>query len=78
VRRLFLGKREQFVEEALANRQAWDWSKKGSVGLRDFAFDFMKLQPGAYARFDENRLQLAGEWAANVVDLNTQNGALRR
>lgn len=33
--------------------------------------------PLGYARFDENRLQLAGEWAANVVDLNTHSGALR-
>jgi hypothetical protein len=77
VRQLFKGQRDQFVEEALANRQAWDWAKKGSVGLGDFAFDFMKLQPGAYARFDENRLDLAGEWAANVVDLNVLGGAVR-
>ena len=68
VRQLFRGHQDDFVEEALANRQVWDWSKRGVVGLRDFAFDFMKLQPGAYARFDERRLQLAGEWAANVVD----------
>ena len=27
----------------------------------------MKLQPNAYARFDEPRLQLAAEWAANVL-----------
>jgi hypothetical protein len=77
VRQLFKGQRDQFVEEALANRQAWDWAKRGSVGLGDFAFDFMKLQPGAYARFDENRLDLAGEWAANVVDLNVRGGAVR-
>jgi hypothetical protein len=77
VRQLFRGQREQFVEEALANRQVWEWAKQGKIGLRDFAFDFMKLQPGAYSRFDENRLQLAGEWAANVVDLNLHTGALR-
>ena len=77
VRQLFRGQRDQFVEEALANRQAWDWAKRGSVGLGDFAFDFMKLQPGAYARFDESRRELAGEWAANVVDLNVFGGAVR-
>ncbi len=77
VRQLYRGRQDQFVEEALANRQAWDWAKKGVVGLGDFAFDFMKLQPNAYARFDENRLELAGEWAANVVDLNVFGGAVR-
>lgn len=77
VRRFFVGQREQFVEEALANRQAWDWAKKGNVGLGDFAFDFMKLQPDAYARFDENRLFLAGEWVANVVDLDMRYRAVR-
>jgi hypothetical protein len=77
VRQFFRGQRDQFVEEALANRQAWEWAKKGSVGLGDFAFDFMKLQPGAYARFDEDRLDLAGEWSANVVDLNVLGGAVR-
>lgn len=62
------GRRTHFVEEALANRQAWDWAKKPSIGLREFAFDFMKLQPNAYARFDEPRLDLAAEWAAGIVD----------
>jgi hypothetical protein len=62
-------RRTSFVEEALANRQVWDWSKKPSVGLREFAYDFMKLQPDAYARFDEYRVDLAAEWAAMTVDL---------
>jgi hypothetical protein len=57
-----------FVEEALANRQAWLWSKKPGVGLEEFAFDFMKCQPDAYERFDEPRLELAAEWAAITVD----------
>jgi len=77
VRQQFRGRRDQFVEEALANRNAWDWAKRPNVGLGDLAFDFMKVQPGAYARFDENRLQLAGEWAANVVDLNMHSSAGR-
>ena len=76
-RQQFRGRRNHFVEEALANRQAWDWAKRPNVGLGDFAFDFMKVQPDAYARFDENRLQLAGEWAANVVDLNIHSSARR-
>lgn len=68
LRRALREKRSHFVEEALANRQVWDWSKKSSVGLQELAFDFMKLQPNAYARFDEPRLTLAAEWAANVVN----------
>lgn len=76
-RRNFHGRQSEFVEEALANRQVWEWSKRGVVGLRDFAFDFMKLQPEAYARFDEPRLQLAAEWAANVVDLSADPAAHR-
>lgn len=58
----------QFVEEALANRQAWEWAKRREVGLEEFAYDFMKLQPNAYSRFDENRLSIAAEWASVVVD----------
>ncbi len=76
-RRLFRGNAEAFVEEALANRQVWDWANRASVGIREFAFDFMKLQPDAYARFDEPRLELAAEWAANVVDLDKQPHAAR-
>jgi hypothetical protein len=59
---------EVFVEEALANREAWDWARRNAVGIAEFAFAFMKLQPDAYARFDEPRLSLAGEWAAMTVD----------
>ena len=69
LRRALRGRRSQFVEEALANRQAYDWAKKDSIGLREFAFDFMSLQPNAYARFYEPQIELAGEWAANVLDL---------
>ena len=68
LRRALRGQRSHFIEEALANRQAWDWSKKGSVGIQEFAFDFMKLQPNAYACFDKPRLRLAAEWAGTVVD----------
>ncbi len=57
-----------FVEEALANRKVWDWAKKSSIGIEEFAYDFMMLQPNAYARFNEPRLLLAAEWAGTVVD----------
>lgn len=58
------------IEEALANRDAWEWAKRGRVGLSEFAYDFMKLQPDAYARFDEKKFDLSGELAANLLDLN--------
>lgn len=65
------------VEEALANRDAWEWAKRERVGLGEFAYDFMKLQPGAYARFDERKFDLAGELAANLIDLNLSRTARR-
>lgn len=70
LRQAFKGQRSAFVEEALANRQVWDWSKKSSNAIEDFAFDFMKIQPGAYSRFDEHRLSLASEWSENVLNGN--------
>jgi hypothetical protein len=63
------GRRTHFVEEALANKAAYDWAKTSSGGMQEFAHDFMSLQPGAYARFDERRLDLNGEWLANTLDL---------
>ena len=68
LRNALLGRRVHFVEEALANKSAYTWARKPSVGLQDFAFDFMSLQPGSYARFTENRLDLNGEWLANTID----------
>jgi hypothetical protein len=65
------------IEEALANRAAWEWAKRGRVGLSEFAHDFMKLQPGAYARFDEKKFDLAAELAANLLDLNLSPWARR-
>ena len=62
------GRSIHFVEEALANRATWDWAKKPQTGLREFAEDFMELQPGAYARFAERKDYLRGEWLANVLD----------
>lgn len=71
------GRRTHFVEEALANRQVWDWARKSKVGLEEFAQDFMLLQPNAYARFHEPRLDLAAEWAGTVVDRKPPGTAFR-
>lgn len=68
VRKLFAQRAEWFVEEALANRQVWDWAKQPSIGIEDFAHDIMSLQPREYARFAEDRLNLAAEWAGIVVE----------
>jgi len=65
------------VEEALANHAVWDWSKKKRVDLKEFAYDFMKLQPGAYARFDENKYDLSAELAANLIDWDFSGMARR-
>lgn len=77
LKRAFHRHRIYQVEEALANRDAWDWAKQGRIGLGEFAYDFMKLQPGAYTRFDERKLDLAGELAANLIDLNISSMARR-
>lgn len=65
------------VEEGLANRHAWEWSKRRNIGLSDFAYKFMKLQPGAYARFDENDTLLKSELAANLHDFDISVNACR-
>lgn len=77
LKRAFRHHRIHQVEEALANRDAWEWSKRGRIGLSEFAFDFMKLQPSAYSRFDENQIELASELAANLLDLNLSRTARR-
>lgn len=69
LRRALQNRKSHFVEEALANRRAYEWAKKQSVGLREFAYDFMALQPNAYSRFDEPVNILSGEWLANAIDL---------
>jgi hypothetical protein len=66
VRERFDFRRSHFVEEAIANRQAYDWARNKKID--DFAEEFMHLQPNAYARFDEKVENLTGEWMANVVD----------
>ena len=70
----------QQPEEALANLNAWEFAKKidpaisrsamahlsGVHGISEFFFNFMKCQPGAYARFDEDKRELKSETAAGV------------
>ena len=70
VRQMFRGQRQNFVEEALANRRALRWASKPIINIADFAEDFMQLQPGAYARFHEWPHGLRSEWIANVSDLS--------
>jgi hypothetical protein len=67
-------------EEALANASAWRYAKRidpkrsgsrdaqtdGVPGISDFFYEFMKNQPGAYARFDENLFDLKSEAAAGI------------
>lgn len=69
-------------EEALANASAWKYAKKidplrsfsrdartlGIPGVADFFFKFMKNQPGAYTRFDENIFDLKSETAAGIFN----------
>lgn len=61
----------QCVEEALANANAWQWAQKKDKtfpGISSFAKDFMKNQPNAYNRFEEDLDILNAELAANLVD----------
>lgn len=77
LKRAFRRHRIYQVEEALANHDAWEWAKQRKVGLGEFAYDFMKLQPGAYSRFDESKFLLSSELAANLIDLNLSISARR-
>ena len=70
----------QQPEEALANESSWRHVKQydplvsrsrkasfeGVDGFSQFFFDFMKMQPGAYARFDEDVYELKSEAAAGI------------
>ena len=55
------GSSHWFVEEALANKKAFQWAKSINARIEDFAEDFMDIQPGAYSRFHEPRISLQGE-----------------
>ena len=63
-----LGKETHFVEESLANRSVMKWAESSGINIGDFAHDFCKLQPNAYANFDLNPSTLKGEWLANSLD----------
>ncbi len=54
-------------EEAIANQEAWKWSKTSSINLENFAFDFMKIQPGAYSLFDEDEFDLKSKLAGQLL-----------
>jgi hypothetical protein len=69
LRHALQGRKSHFVEEALANKKAYEWASKHSVGLREFAHDFMSLQPNAYSRFEQPKQLLSGEWLASAIDL---------
>jgi hypothetical protein len=73
----FRGRSIDLIEESLANHEAWNWSKQKRVSINELAYDFMKLQPGAYSRFDEPVFGLKSELAANLIDLNINAGARR-
>jgi len=77
VRRAFRGRSTQFVEEALANRDVWTFVRDKEKPLKDFARDWMTVQPGAYQRFDEWKDNLTAEWAANTLDGNYSRNARR-
>ena len=78
----FRRSRSHQPEEALANASAWKYAKSidpnksfsrsaqtiGIPGILDFFFQFMKNQPGAYARFDENLFDLKSEAAAGIFN----------
>lgn len=68
LRYIFREHRTHSIEEALANRRVWDWAKKQHIGLADYAFDFMKCQPNAYARFDEPLIHLQSEYAHGLLN----------
>lgn len=68
LRYIFREHRTHSLEEALANRRVWDWAKKQHIGLADYAFDFMKCQPNAYARFDEPLIHLQSEYAHGLLN----------
>jgi hypothetical protein len=67
----------QFVEEALANREVLTSVQRRSKAVREFAEDWMSVQPGAYSRYNEPHEELSAEWAANILDGNYIKSARR-
>ena len=58
----------EFVEEALANRNAYIWSQQPKIGVEEFATEFMNNQPGAYSRFNDRYELLSSEWITNILE----------
>jgi len=68
------------VEEALANEAAYKWAlfhTDWHSGVVTFARDYLRLQPHAYARFEEPQAELRAELAANLLDLDLKLSARR-
>ena len=78
----FSRSKSQQPEEALANAAAWRYARSIDIkrssskaahtlaipGVAEFFFEFMKNQPGAYSRFDENLFELKSETAAGIFN----------
>jgi hypothetical protein len=68
------------VEEGLANVAAYQWAlfhTDRHSGVVTFARDYLRLQPHAYARFEEPQAELRAELAANLLDLDLKLAARR-
>jgi hypothetical protein len=67
-----------FVEEALANRDAYNFARgKGGSRIAQFAEDFFARQPGCYARYRKKKGRLQEEWLRAVVFLPSQGWPFR-
>ena len=56
------------VEEALANRDAYNWAKSRKNDLSTFAKNFINCQHGAYLRYNEPKVDLLAELGSNLID----------
>jgi hypothetical protein len=65
------------VEEALANQDAYNWARTQKQGLKDFAVNFMSVQPGAYRRYIERRTDLLAELGGNLIDQRIGGSSFR-
>jgi hypothetical protein len=77
VRQAFRNHSSRFVEEALANRDVWNFVRDKGRSPKDFVRSWMTAQPGAYRRFAEPKDHLTAEWAANTLDGNYSVDARR-
>ena len=79
LKRAFKGYSHHQVEEALANRSAWYFSKSRirRAALQEFAEEFMSVQPGAYARFGDDRKEMYAELSSNLINHDLTMNARR-